>query len=120
MPESRVSVGASRGNNGAPQCRFSVGSVSVVVNDDVIPQAAFLLMRTVVEADQIMVAEPKWAPYPVSGLGPGAAWFPEFDQLKAGNKVRLVIGSVTWPGATQVRMIGLARAAMQPYLRSGR
>ena len=118
------------GSNGMPQCNYLVRRARtvgphtravVVVNVDNGAQAAWRLMRKVVEADQIFgVPPPGWkAPIGLNGLGPYASWFPNLDQLMANNVDRRYIFtvSVVWWRAKRAEMISLARAAVVPYRR---
>lgn len=113
-----VATALSEGSNGMPQCKFTAGRASVMVNIDSGPQAGWRLMRTVVEASQIVGPPPPgWKP-PIGlyGLGPYASWFPELDALMATNGVDLLDASLTWPHAKRAEMIKLARAAITPYV----
>jgi hypothetical protein len=126
---SAVGTAHTEGGNGMPQCVFTTPRpsaaheprtrASVTVNVDSGPQAAWRLMRTVVEADQIFgVPPPGWKPpFGVSGLGPYASWFPELDALMATNGVDLLDASVSWRRAKLAPMVKLARAAVTPYVR---
>jgi hypothetical protein len=118
------------GSNGMPQCNYLVHRAHtvgprtravVVINVDNGPQAAWRLMRKVVEAAQIFgVPPPGWkAPIGLNGLGPYASWFPNLDQLMANNVNRRYIFtvSIVWWRATRAEMISLARAAVVPYRR---
>ena len=117
----------SLGGNGMPQCVFSTKGesrvkprvrASVTVNVDDAPQAAWRLMRTVVEATQLFGPPPPgWsAPIGIPGLGPYASWFPNRDQLMAGNHVDLFTAQIRWRGADRSQRIALARAAITPYV----
>ena len=43
-------------------------------------------------------------------------WFPNNHQLMATNKVDLLTVTVAWPGANRNAEVGVARAAIVPYL----
>ncbi|HET9094629.1 MAG TPA: hypothetical protein VFN36_06030 [Solirubrobacteraceae bacterium] len=116
--------------NGMPECDYRIaharrggppGHVAVRVNVDDGPQAAWRLMRTVVEASQIFGPVPKGfrPPAGVPGLGPYASWFPALDQLMANDTRRrdLITVTIIWPRASQRQMLALARPAMAPYRR---
>jgi hypothetical protein len=112
----------SLGGNGMPQCVFtgraSGRKVSVTVNADNGPQPYFRLLRTVGEAAQIFGVPPPGfrPPQGLSGLGPFASWFPNSDQLMATNYRLLLTVTVSWPGRGRNKEVGLARAAVVPYL----
>lgn len=130
-----VSVDAVRmtqrvGTNGMPQCNFLVHRVRVihpltravvVVNVDNGPQAAWRLMRKIVEAEQLFGAPPPgWKPpLGLLGLGPFAGWYPNLDQLMANNVTRryLLTVSVLWYRSRAGEMLSLARAVVLPYRR---
>jgi len=117
------------GSNGMPQCNYLVQRAHtssgphtravVVVNVDNGAQAAWRLMRKVVEADQIFgVPPPGWKPpIGLNGLGPYASWFPTLDQLMVNNVTRRYIFTVSiiWYRAKRAAMIELARTAVVPY-----
>jgi hypothetical protein len=117
------------GSNGMPQCNYLVRRAHassgphtravVVVNVDNGAQAAWRLMRKVVEADQIFgVPPPGWKPpIGLNGLGPYASWFPTLDQLMVNNVTRRYIFTVSiiWYRAKRAAMINLARTAVVPY-----
>ena len=119
------------GSNGMPQCNYLVQRAHtssgphtravVVVNVDNGAQAAWRLMRKVVEADQIFgVPPPGWKPpIGLNGLGPYASWFPTLDQLMVNNVTRRYIFTVSiiWYRAKRAAMINLARTAVVPYRR---
>lgn len=114
-----VTTALSMGTNGMPQCTYRAPHASVTVNVDSGAQAAWRLMRTVVEASQIFGPMPRgWHP-PIGllGLGPYASWFPELDALMATNGKDLLDASVTWRHAKRAEMIRLSRAAITPYVR---
>jgi hypothetical protein len=117
-----VHYAKSIGSNGMPQCAFTAHAgghrALVLVNVDNGPQAYFRLLRTVDEATQIFGPPPPGfqAPQAVSGLGPFASWFPTRSQLMATNTVDLLTVTVTWPGARRNAEVGVARAAIVPYL----
>ncbi len=122
-----ITTARTVGGNGMPQCVFSTTGesrvkprtrASVTVNVDDAPQAAWRLMRTVVEATQLFGPPPPgWsAPIGLQGLGPYASWFPNRDQLMAGNHVDLFTAQIRWPGADRRKRIALARAAITPYV----
>jgi len=116
-----ITIARSVGGNGMPQCTLRPrghGRPSVMVNVDNGPQAAWRLMRTVVEASQIFgVPPPGWAPpIGLNGLGPYASWFPELDALMATNRVDLVTVNINWPRAPRKAKIALARRIVVPYL----
>jgi len=92
--------------------------VIVVANVDDSPSPYFVLERTIVEASQIF-GPVRFNPAPVSvtGVGIEAAWFPNYDWLKATDGLRLITATVNWKGAKQSREIALARAAIRPYLK---
>ncbi len=115
-------------SNGMPQCNYLVAHARrggphtravVVVNVDNGAQAAWRLMRKVVEADQIFgVPPPGWKPpIGLNGLGPYASWFPTLDQLMVNNVTRryLFTVSIIWFRAKRAAMIELARTAVVPY-----
>ena len=122
------------GSNGMPQCNYLVRRAHtkagphtravVVVNVDNGAQAAWRLMRKVVEASQIFGPVPKGFAPPIglNGLGPYASWFPSLDQLMANNRTRryILTVSIIWPRAKTKEMIKLSRAAVVPYRRVGR
>ena len=114
-----VSIRASQGSNGMPQCSYGVSSprkggprtrVVVTVNVDSAPQAAWRLMRTVVEASQLFGPPvPGWhAPIGLLGLGPYASWFIDLHALMAVNHTRteLLTATVSWKRAERAEMIG--------------
>jgi hypothetical protein len=117
------------GSNGMPQCNYLVHRAHtssgphtravVVVNVDNGAQAAWRLMRKVVEADQIFgVPPPGWKPpIGLNGLGPYASWFPTLDQLMVNNVTRRYIFTVSiiWYRAKRAAMINLASTAVVPY-----
>jgi hypothetical protein len=117
-----VAYARSVANNDMPQCAFraraSGRTVVVAVNVDNGPQPYFRLLRTVVEASQIFGVPPPGfhAPQGLSGLGPYASWFPNNHQLMATNDRVLLTVTVTWPGRGRDEEVGLARAAVVPYL----
>jgi hypothetical protein len=117
-----VAYAGSVANNGMPQCAFTVRdshrTVVVSVNADSGPQPYFRLLRTIDEATQIFGVPPPGfhAPEGLSGLGPFASWFPNADHLMATNYRLLLTVTVTWPGAGRNEEVGLARAAVVPYL----
>jgi len=116
---SAVTTSLSMGTNGMPQCTYRTHPATVIVNVDSGPQAAWRLMRTLVEAQQIFGPEPPgWKP-PIgqNGLGPYAAWFPELDALMVTNGKDLIDASVSWRHAKRPAMIALGRAAVTPYER---
>lgn len=118
-----IGYAGSVGNNGMPQCAFTARAaghrVLVTVNDDDGPQAYFRLLRTVSEATQIFGVPPPGfhPPQGLSGIGPFASWFPNTHQLMATNNADLVTVTVTWPGAGRNAEVGVARAAVVPYLK---
>jgi hypothetical protein len=117
-----VAYARSIGNNAMPQCAFTERAtgrtVVVTVNVDNGPQPYFRLLRTVSEAAQIFGVPPPGfhPPQGLSGLGPFASWFPNSDQMMATNDRLLLTVTVTWPGAGRDKEVGLARAAIVPYL----
>lgn len=117
-----VAYARSVGGNGMPQCAFRARAtgrtVVVTVNVDNGPQPYFRLLRTVNEAAQIFGVPPPGfqPPQGLSGLGPFASWFPNNDQLMATNDRLLLTVTVTWPGRGRDAQVGLARAAIVPYL----
>jgi hypothetical protein len=117
-----VAYAGSLGNNDMPQCGFTARAtgrtVVVNVNVDNGPQAYFRLLRTVDEASQIFGAPPPGfhPPQGLSGLGPFASWFPNNHQLMATNDRLLLTVTVTWAGRGRDEEVGLARAAIVPYL----
>jgi hypothetical protein len=117
-----VAYARSLGGNGMPQCVFTGRAagrkVVVTVNADNGPQPYFRLLRTVSEAAQIFGVPPPGfhPPQGLSGLGPFASWFPNGDQLMATNDRLLMTVTVTWPYAGRDEEVGLARAAIVPYL----
>jgi hypothetical protein len=119
---SSIAYARSVGNNGMPQCAFTARAaghrVLVVVNVDDGPQAYFRLLRTVSEATQIFGVPPPGfhPPQGLLGLGPFASWFPNTHQLMATNDADLLTVTVTWPGAGRNSEVGVARAAVVPYL----
>ncbi len=115
------------GDNEMPQCVFSTRGasrtkprvrVTVTLNVDDGPQAAWRLMRTVVEQAQLFgPAPPGWvAPIGLYGLGPYASWFPNRDELMASNHVDLFTANIGWRHATRPERIALGRAAVTPYV----
>jgi hypothetical protein len=128
---SAVSRRQRVGSNGMPQCNYLVHRartrsgphtrVAVVVNVDNGAQAAWRLMRKVVEASQIFGPVPKGFQPPVglNGLGPYASWFPDLDQLMANNITRryILTVSIMWGRAKPAEMIHLAREVVVPYRR---
>lgn len=117
-----VSHARSVASNGMPQCAFSAHAqghkVAVTVNVDDGAQAYFRLMRTVTEASQVFGPPPPGfhPPQAVSGLGPGASWFPNNHQLMATNDVDLLTVTVVWRGASRKTEVAIAKAAIQPYM----
>jgi hypothetical protein len=122
VPLGAVAYSKSVGDNDMPQCVFTARAnsrrVVVGINVDNGPQAYFRLLRTVAEAAQIFGVPPPGfrPPQGLSGLGPFASWFPNRDQLMATNDVLLLTVSVTWPESGRDEEVGLARAAVVPYL----
>lgn len=114
---SAVTTKLGEGGNQMPQCTYRARGVSVTVNVDNGPQAAWRLMRTVVEASQLFgPPAPGWrAPIGERGLGPYASWFPELNALMATNGTDLIDASVLWRHAKQKAMVAVARAAITPY-----
>jgi hypothetical protein len=112
-----VSARATIGNNGSPQCTYTSGSRSIVVNVDSGPQPYFILERTAVEAAQ-QFATVRTTPLPVhvGGIGLDAFWFPAGHQFMTTDGVRLVAVTVTVPGAGQARLSALGKAVAGPYL----
>ena len=117
-------------SNGMPQCNFVVArahrggprsKVVVTVNVDNGPQAAWRLMRKLVEASQTFGPVPKgWKP-PVleSRLGANAAWYPNLNQMMANNVNRsylLTVGAI-WHHATRAELIALERRTITTYRR---
>jgi hypothetical protein len=128
---ARVSIRISQGSNGMPQCSYGVSSprkggprtrVVVTVNVDNGPQAAWRLMRKVVEAAQLFgPAPPGWhAPLGLYGLGPYASWFVNLHALMAVNHTRteLLTATVSWKRAKRAEMIALARPVIVAYIRA--
>lgn len=121
---STIAQSRSTGNNGMPQCGFTARlaagkRVQVLANVDDGPQAYFRLERTAEEASQPFTpSRLSPPPTPVSGLGLGADWFPQYPQLMATDGIRLITVAVTWPGAAQSRAEGLAEAVARTYLRT--
>jgi hypothetical protein len=119
---STIDYAGSVASNGMPQCAFTARAaghrVLVVVNVDDGPQAYFRLLRTVAEATQIFGPPPPGfrPPQGLSGLGPFASWFPNNHQLMATNDADLMTVTVTWPGAGRNTEVGVAHAAVVPYL----
>jgi hypothetical protein len=119
---STVAYAGSVASNGMPQCAFTARAaghrVLVTVNVDDGPQAYFRLLRTVEESVQIFGTPPPGfdPPQGLSGLGPFASWFPNRHLLMATNDVDLLTVTVTWPGAGRNTEVGVARAAVVPYL----
>jgi hypothetical protein len=117
-----IAYARSVGSNGMPQCAFTARAaghrVLVMVNVDNGPQAYFRLLRTVDEATQVFGPPPPGfkPPQGLSGLGPFASWFPTRNQLMATNDADLMTVTVTWPGARRNAEVGVARAAVVPYL----
>ena len=112
-----------------PQCSYHLGSprkggprthVVVTVNVDSAPQAAWRLMRTVVEASQLFgPPAPGWhAPIGLLGLGPYASWFINLHALMAVNHTRteLLTATVSWKRAERAEMIALARVVILAYI----
>jgi hypothetical protein len=122
IPPVFVVYAKSVGNNDMPQCAFTARTagrtVVVTVNVDSGPQAYFRLLRTVDEASQIFGVPPPGfrPPQGLSGLGPYASWFPNRDQLMATNDRLLLTVTVAWPSGRHNEEVGLARAAVVPYL----
>lgn len=107
-----------------PQCTFAAPAhgaahLSVTVNIDNGPQAAFRLSRAVSEASQIFgVPPPGWKPpIGLNGLGPNASWFPELNALMAIGHGDLLTVTVDWRRASQPAMIALARRIIVPFVR---
>lgn len=119
------------GSNGMPQCNLLVHRAHteagphtravVVINVDNGAQAAWRLMRKIVEADQIFGPPPPgWKPpIGLNGLGPYAGWYPNLDQMMINNVTRsyILTVSIIWYRAKTKEMISLARAAVLPYRR---
>jgi hypothetical protein len=122
IPPGTVAYVRSLGNNDMPQCAFTARAtgrkVVVTVNVDNGSQPYFRLLRTVTEASQIFGVPPPGfhPPQGLSGLGPYASWFPNNQQLMATNDVLLLTVTVMWPGGGRDQEVGLARAAIVPYL----
>ena len=113
MPQCSYRV--SRPHKGGPHAR-----ARVTVNVDSAPQAAWRLMRTVVEASQLFGPPvPGWhAPIGLLGLGPYASWFINLHTLMAVNHTRteLLMATISWKRATRVEMIALARSVIVAYI----
>jgi hypothetical protein len=122
IPPGAVVYARSVGNNDMPQCAFkgraSARTIVVTVNVDNGPQPYFRLLRTVSEAAQIFGVPPPGfhPPQGQSGVGAFASRFPNSDQLMATNDRALLTVTVAWPGAGRHKQVGLARAAIVPYL----
>jgi hypothetical protein len=131
-PPAGVSIAASTGNNGMPQCTFTArpanggtvsatangGTVSATANVDNGPQPYFILERTAVETSQLF--GPKRfvaAPIAINNLGIEADWFPNLNQLMSTDGLRLITVTMHWPGAPLGRQIGLAEALSRTYLK---
>jgi hypothetical protein len=127
---SGVRIGTAQGTNGMPECAYLVTHprarslphtrAHVIVNLDSGPQAAWRLMRTVVEATQLFgPAPPGWhAPVGLYGLGQYASWFIDLHSLMCVNHTRteLLTVTVTWKHAHRSTLIRLARATVVPYV----
>ncbi len=117
VPAGRVSVAASTGNNGSPQCTYASGRRSVVANIDVTPQAYFIVERTAVEASQQFAPIPaSKLPVQVPHIGLDAYWYPAFSQFETTDGVRVIQITVTIPRARQAREIAVGAAVSRPYL----
>jgi hypothetical protein len=121
IPPASVTGRDGTGNNGMPQCSFSVrvapaSTVGVTANVDNAPQAAFRLERTIVEATQVWSAAKLAAPQNISGLGIGASWFPSEQQLLTSDGVDLITVSVKWPRTAARKKTALAEAVARTYL----
>lgn len=129
VSSARIRIRLWLGGNDMPQCSFVVARahrggphdrVRVTVNVDSAPQAAWRLMRTVVEASQLFgPAPPGWhAPIGLMGLGPYASWFIKLHSLMAVNHTRtqLLTATVSWRRATRAEMIRLARSVIVAYI----
>jgi hypothetical protein len=121
VPSQGISARAATGNNGMPQCSFSITmpgarSVEVTANVDTAPQAAFRLMRTIVEGTQVWSAAKPAPPQNITGLGIEASWFPSEQQLFTGDGVRLITVSIDWRRAASARKTALAEAVARTYL----
>jgi hypothetical protein len=122
LPPSRVATVPGIGNNAAPQCSFrarlqSGGSFNVTVNVDSSPQPYFVLMRTIVEGQQVFTpVRLVPAPVAVMGLGLEASWFPGPSHLMSTDGVRLVTATVSWPKAKQAQEIRFTTALSRLYL----
>jgi hypothetical protein len=124
---SGLTTARTVGDNAMPQCVYRTRGVaitrprvraSVTLNVDDGPQAAWRLMRTVVEQSQLFGPPPPgWvAPIGLYGLGPYASWFPNRDQLMATNQIDLFTATIGWRGAKRAQRIALGRAAITPYV----
>jgi hypothetical protein len=121
VPSSSVAARAGTGNNGMPQCSFSVTvpgprRIRVTANIDNAPQAAFRLMRTVVEATQVWSTAKLAPPQNISGLGIGADWFPAEQQLLTSDGVRLITVTISWRHASTRTKTALAESVARTYL----
>jgi hypothetical protein len=126
VPEGSISLAASTGNNGNPQCSFRARSahgerVEAIANLYTGPQPYFILERTAVEASQSFTPK-RLSPPPqaIPGLGLEADWFPAERQLLATDGIRLVTVSVSWQRATQARERALAKPVARTYLKSSK
>ncbi len=112
-----VKTRADVGNNGSPECAYSAGKASVVVNVNRTPQAYFLLERTEVEAtQQFGLVRAVAAPYDVPGVGLDAWWFPAESQFETTDGVNLLVVTVTIPHAPAKRLPQVGKAAAEAYL----
>lgn len=123
LPPADVSIAASTGNNGMPQCTFTArpadaSAVSAMANIDNGPQPYFILERTAVETSQLFGPK-RFVPAPtaMNNLGIEADWFPNLSQLMSTDGLRLITVTMHWPGAPLARRIALAEALSRTYLK---
>ncbi len=122
IASSSVSAARSIGNDSMPQCSFTSGlpgggRFSATVNVDTSPQPYFVLMRTIVEGQQVF-SPVRLVPAPVAvfHLGLLASWFPNQQQLMSTDGTRLVRTTVIWPGARQAAKIRFGTRISRLYL----
>jgi hypothetical protein len=118
-PVGDVSAKPGTGNNGEPQCSFSVRGprVSVVVNLDSSPQPYQRLERLIVEDGQQFGTERNFSPpETVTHLGLDAAWVPDLSELITTDGKRLITVTVGWRGSRMAMGRALARTEAKLYL----
>ncbi len=117
----QVAGSTSVGNNGSPQCLWSVklagARVTTLVNVDKGPQPYFILERTIVEDSQEFSATALHpGPLSITRLGLEAAWFPQYPYLMVTDGYQLLTVTVRWAHRRQGVERELAEAVARTYL----